>query len=288
LKQPVEDDEWVRRASVLVSCCRGGEKLFTYSCYEQRQWYTTLLQQLTARAANAAVFRGENISEKTKGIHREELLRILRHFMVQGDAMSMEKRAIMLLLYHSIGRAGEAAATNFNLLHWDDTHFLLWSGWNQMKASRGGELSYTTDSTNYEFDIIHALATYVISAGHKLSKRELARGPNGEVVPELVWLFPDYAKLENGGCAAKINAILRQLYDQKVTSMLFTSHGLRVGATNDLAMVARGDWFIEGECTLFHYISRERLVTDAGMFHTCLVESRQCLLYIVLTLSNLH
>jgi hypothetical protein len=240
-----------------------------------------MLQVLNARAANAAVFRGENISEKAKGIHREELLRIMRHFMAQGDAMSMERRAIMLLLYHSIGRAGEAAATNFNLLYWDDTHFLLWSGWNQMKASRGGELSYTCDSSNFELDLIHALATYVLSAGHKLSKRDLTRGPNGDVVPDLVWLFPDYAKLEGGGCAAKINNVLRQLYEAKVTSMLFTSHGLRVGATNDLAMqsdvpflsiVARGDWFIEGECTVYHYISRERLVTNAGTFYIVLID----------------
>jgi hypothetical protein len=105
-----------------------------------------------------------------------------------------------------------------------------------------------------------------------------------------VWLFPDYAKLEGSGCAAKINTILWQLHEEKVISMLFTSHGLHVGATNNLAMqsdvpflsmVACGDWFIEGKCTLFHYILHERLVTDAGTFCLCLV---CCLMYIALML----
>jgi hypothetical protein len=144
----------------------------------------------------------------------------MRHFMAQGDPMSMEKCVLMLLLYHSIGRAGEVAATNFNLLHWDDTHFLLWSGWHQMKASHGGEVWYISDSMNYEFDIIHALATYVITAGHKLSKHGLAQGPNGEVVPELVWLIMTFEDMKTNYNKQNQNCVVKAIVSAMDTSEL--------------------------------------------------------------------
>lgn len=212
------------------------------------------------------------MNEKTKGIYREELLKICEHFLKLGDPASMEKRAVFLMLYHSVGRAGEAATTNFDVMHWDETHKLLWSGWNQTKTGRGAEISYTSDSSRFELDMFHALACYIVTAKSKLSPG-YTRGPQGEASKSKVWLFPNFSSMEAGGCASKITHILEKLADEGVTTHSFTSHSLRIGATGVLAMmpdvpfcsiVARGDWYNNGECSVYIYVHGDMLVTVAG------------------------
>jgi hypothetical protein len=113
----------------------------------------------------------------------------------------------------------------------------------------------------------------------------------GDVERDPLWLFPAYASKSGGGCESKINNILRQLHKDGVTSELYTSHAFRVGATDDLVMnndvpyfsvTARGDWYMKGECMVYHYISRPLHVTKAGTYlevHRLLQASYCCCRY---------
>jgi hypothetical protein len=163
-KDPGPNVIWVH-----VDCCQScASQSDSNLCLLLSQWYNTLTNGLRARAVSAAVKRGDNISEKTRGMHRAELLKVCEYLLKCGDPQKLEDRAIVLFLYHSVGRAGEVACTNFTHMYWDDEHKNLWSAWNQTKMTRGGDLSYTPDCSHYEFDIFHALGTYIVTANAKL------------------------------------------------------------------------------------------------------------------------
>lgn len=210
--------------------------------------------------------RGENVSDKRLGIRRELLVRICDELLKQGTAEALEERAIILMLYHAVGRGGEVATTNLDIMHWEENDKMLWSGWNQMKTGRGTELSFTSDSLNFEIDFLHALAAYIVTAGGSLASDPASDEP--------AWLFPGYTDLKNGGAASKVSRILKDLVGVvEGLDELHASHGLRVGPTDDLAMniavnivsiIARGDWHWEGECMVFNYITQRLHVSEAG------------------------
>jgi hypothetical protein len=272
-KPPTDVDNWVSAALLIWV----GRLMMLNISLLDCQWYKQLFLQLKYVATAEVVFRGENISDKIAGINRHELLLICRYLLQKGDVTAMEHRAIFLMLYHSVGRASEAATTNFNLLNWNAERELLCSGWNQTKTGRGSSLTFTSDSSNFEVDVIHALAMHIVAAGRKLMP-VLTEDSEGNVANGMVWLFPGYADMKCGSCARKITSILKQLEKEKVTTDSWSSHGFRVGATDDLAfdvnvpylaIVARADWYEKGECSIYHYISRNKLVTQAGKLILC-------------------
>jgi hypothetical protein len=223
-------------------------------------------------AATKAILRGENVSEKTAGIHREEVLKIVKGLLQDGGVDAAAHRCIMLLLYHSVGRAIEASTCNFDLFHWDETQSLLWTGWNQTKTGRSTALSYTSHASTWESDVIHAMACHIVVAGATLHPDKIDDG-EGNVEDAATWLLPKYASMKGGGCAKKVNAVLKQSHKDKHASDSWSSHGFKVGACDDLAfepsvpflsIVARADWSEKGENSAFHYISRPMLVTKAG------------------------
>jgi len=58
------------------------------------------------------------------------------------NAVLLEERAVILALYHAIGRAGEVAALNFTNRRWTDC---LWSGWNEFKTGKDSEINFFPD-----------------------------------------------------------------------------------------------------------------------------------------------
>jgi hypothetical protein len=233
---------------------------------EESKWYTELLCGLKLRGRAAAIKRGENVRDRTMGIRRKLLIRLCDHLLMVGTVKAMEQRAILLTLYHSVGRASEASILNLYNMHWSEDDEMLWTGWNEMKTGRNTEISYHEDYDRYEVCQIHGLACYIVTAGGKI------RGSGNPDEPD--WLFPDFANLADGGASTKATAILKALVGVVPgLEAKHTAHGLRAGPTDDMAMnrvcdvvcmVARGNWDWVGECQLFGYIFNPLHVSRAG------------------------
>jgi hypothetical protein len=234
--------------------------------HDECLWYTDLMFALKLRGRAAAIKRGENVRDRTQGIRRTLLIRLCDHLLKVGSAKALEQRAILLTLYHSVGRGGEVSTLNFNNLRWSEDDEMLWTGWNELKTGRNTEISYHEDYDSYQVDQIHALACYIITAEGKL------KGSADPDEPD--WLFPDFANLADGGASTKATAILRALVGVvEGLDAKHTSHGLRAGPTDDMAMnrvcdvvcmIARGNWDWTGECQLFGYIFNPLHVSRAG------------------------
>ena len=90
-------------------------------------------------------------------------------------------------------------------------------------------MTFHPDACSYELDQFHALACYVIAGG----------GTSHSPDPELAgvsWMFPAFVNMSDGGASKKATRILKNLVG-KVADLTdeMTSHGLRVGSTDDMA-----------------------------------------------------
>jgi hypothetical protein len=234
--------------------------------HDESKWYTQLLHGLKLRGRAEAIKRGENVRDRTLGIRRKLLIRLCDHLLKVGTVKAMEQRAILLTLYHSVGRASEASFLNLHNMYWSEDDEMLWTGWNEHKTGRNTEISYHEDYDRYEVCQIHGLACYIVTAGGKI------RGSANPAEPD--WLFPDFATLADGGASTKATAILKALVGVVPgLEAKHTAHGLRAGPTDDMAMnrvcdvvcmIARGNWDWAGECQLFGYIFNPLHVSRAG------------------------
>jgi hypothetical protein len=184
-------------------------------------------EAVKSRGRAAAVRRGEMIREHTTGIRAKLLLRICQALLKKKTALTYEQRASVLCLYYAIGRAGEVAAINCDNMRFDEDDQCLLTGWNEFKTGHCNEIPYFPHAKSYEMDIFHALACYFVTAGGGL-RNDDPDEPN--------WLFPNLAKLK-GGPASKISKMLSDLIgDVEGLTKEHTSHGLRAGPSDDLAM----------------------------------------------------
>jgi len=198
---------------------------------------------LESRAVAACIRRGERIKDRTQGIRRDLLLQICDELLKRGDTPCYQDRAVVLCLYHAIGRGGEVSTLNFQMMHWDPNDDILWTGWHESKTSQENEISFHPDRVSYKIDVLHALGCYIITQGDKLNSCD----PD-----EKDWLFPEFYNLASGGASAKATRIIKSLVDY-IPSLYpeHASHGLRAGPADDLAMnelvdvvsiIARGNW----------------------------------------------
>lgn len=161
------------------------------------------------------------------------------------------KRLIVLCVYHAIGRGGEVAFMNLDAMRFDEDQHGLWTGWQETKTGHQNEIPYFPDIADWEVDTIQALAVYAITAINrgKLTDNPLPEEPN--------WLFPEYVSLVDGGAATKVSKILSTLQKKGRVEGLgveHTSHGLRAGPSDELAMneqvdviamIMRGNWYVQ-------------------------------------------
>eukprot|EP00542_Grammatophora_oceanica_P003567 CAMPEP_0194065926 /NCGR_PEP_ID=MMETSP0009_2-20130614/85740_1 /TAXON_ID=210454 /ORGANISM="Grammatophora oceanica, Strain CCMP 410" /LENGTH=749 /DNA_ID=CAMNT_0038718827 /DNA_START=67 /DNA_END=2316 /DNA_ORIENTATION=+ len=228
------------------------------------RWYVDLRHGLNNRARAFAIKKGEAILKEANALRRKLLKQIGEALLEDGSKQAMESRALLMMLYHAVGRAGEVSTINFDLFRWDDDDEAVWVEWGQQKTGRTSPISLHPDAEGPLVDVIHALACYIVSAGDIRNRN----------VDEPHWLFPSVASLVDGGASSKANRILEKLRG-KIPDLCagHTSHGLRAGATDDMAnnylchlvcMIARGDWDWKGECTLFSYLQHKVHVATAG------------------------
>lgn len=212
---------------------------------------STLFQNcLTSRSRANAIKRGERVCDRTLGIRRKLLLAIATELARVGTFDNDLKRLVVVLVYHAVGRGGEVAFLNLSGMRFDQDDHGLWTGWGEVKTGHDNDLPYYPNKEEWLTCALHALGVYIISAIHN---GKLNRNPN---IDEPIWLLPDFQGLANGGAATKITRILSELEKTKKVEGLsekHTSHGLRAGPSDDLALneavdvisiICRGNWCV--------------------------------------------
>jgi hypothetical protein len=225
----------------------------------QTQWYEDLYGALQNKLSVAAIKRGEQIENRTVGIHRELLVRICDVLLSVGTSSALENRAVILALYHAVGRGGEVSTSNWNTAGWEvingEGRFSL--NWGETKGGKEALLPFFPDYNTSSICFLHGLASYLITTTGQCKV--------GEEDANVEWIFKSYSDITNGGGAStKATRILKSLIG-RVTGLrdVHTVHGLRAGASDDMMLhpmanilgaIARGNWDFSGECMIFRYM----------------------------------
>lgn len=190
--------------------------------------------------------QGGQIVDKTIGIHESLILRICEKLLqVSKDRKdAYQERLQIILLYFSIGRGVEIQHLNFEGLSWiEENGGTLWANWNEIKCSYTNEIPFLPSNISFLMDSLHALVCHVITAGPTLSNPDPT---------EANWIFPNLEHMSQNAVAQNTTNILKSLVG--LVEGLFkrhTSHGLRVGATDDalanelvdlVSVICLGNW----------------------------------------------
>ena len=195
------------------------------------QWYTDLYTALKVRGIVAAIKRGESIGERTEGIHRELLMEIADSLLKKNTRESIESRAVLVMLYHAVGRGGEVSTSNWDTAIWEQCRggrFYL--DWGEVKGGKHCVLDFFPDASNFLICMIHSLAAYLITSSGKVQ--------GSAVDPQAPsWIFPSFVDMAEGGATNKASRILKKLVGEvEGLHNGHTAHGLRAGAADDMLL----------------------------------------------------
>jgi hypothetical protein len=238
-------------------------KMFDQDKYPvESKWYTESLHGLKRNGFVNAIKRGESVGDKTIGIRRRLLHAVIRK-LIQEERY--KEASAVCTLYHAVGRGGEVADTTFTSMKWDSTLEALWAGWPEVKTTHYTDLSFFANVHSYGYPTCYmwTFGAYII-----MEEGALRTQKN---MPDFI--YPDYRKLK-GSASAKVTQAISSLVG-KVDGLLkeHTSHGLRVGATDDMlsnnfchlaCAIARGAWDYSGVCMIFSYFTKNLHVSTSG------------------------
>jgi uncharacterized protein YihD (DUF1040 family) len=232
------------------------------------QWYTDLYGALKVRGIVAAIKRGESIGEKTEGIHRELLMDLTKCLLKNNTCDAIEARAVLVMLYHAVGRGGEVSTSNWDTAIWEKREggrFYL--DWGEVKVAKHSVLDFFPDAdNNHLICMIHSLAAYLVTSPGKVKSSTVTDAP--------AWIFPSFVDMADGGATSKASRILKNMVDD-VDGLHegHTVHGLRAGAADDMLLnkdcniigaIFRGNWDFTGDCVLFRYLYGKLFTSQAG------------------------
>jgi len=81
------------------------------------QWYEELYRGLNLRATALAIKKEAKVTKK-QVVLRGRLFSLL--YLVKHSDNGYEERAVILILFHAVGRGSEVAATTWESAEWDD------------------------------------------------------------------------------------------------------------------------------------------------------------------------
>ena len=134
---------------------------------------------------------------------RKLALKIVRHILKKKSAVSYEERLVVAILQSTLRRSEEVSTTSWKYASWDEKDKVCVMDWPETKiGTQGVGMSFGPDC-NWELDVIHSLASYLITN----------RG-NAATIGGGSWIFPQYANLASGGAAAKATKIVKACYGE--------------------------------------------------------------------------
>lgn len=268
--KPGTAQQYLSNAKNAISIKLKHKATFLLKDHPDAKWYKELYDQIYIRACVKAIKRGDPIKSATLSIRHKLLNKIAEQLVKRGDAAAYEDRAVVVTLYHAVGRGGEVSHTYFEGMHWSEEDEALWTSWPEEKTGHNGDISFHANAKGeYLTDWIHSMGCYIITSAGRLGS--VNKDPD-----DPSWLFPSYTNLADGGASSKASRILKSLHKEGSVKGLLAqhaSHGIRGGASDDMAtnktchivnMICRGGWDWTGECQIFGYLTRRFHVLEAG------------------------
>ncbi|EJK48593.1 hypothetical protein THAOC_32595, partial [Thalassiosira oceanica] len=234
------------------------------------EWYEQLYRGLRMKATVECIKRGGRVTKKAVGMSTEAL-KSTALFLPKQDNKSLgyEDRAILVTLYHAVGRGGEVDSSTWESAQYDTDRSMLVFDWGESK--NGVQYAMTMHPQNpgekndgWLTDWNHAMAGHILCGPRKFSPQ------NG-----ISYLFPAYTGMAPGGAATRVSKIIKKARDGGVDGIPeeMASHGLRVTGTDVMMFnphlpfmsgITRGGWDCQGDTMLFFYITNKKHVAEAG------------------------
>ncbi|EJK44324.1 hypothetical protein THAOC_37144, partial [Thalassiosira oceanica] len=185
------------------------------------EWYEQLYRGLRMKATVECIKRGGRVTKKAVGMSTEAL-KSTALFLLKQDNKSLgyEDRAILVTLYHAVGRGGEVDSSTWESAQYDTDRSMLVFDWGESK--NGVQYAMTMHPQNpgekndgWLTDWNHAMAGHILQNG-------------------ISYLFPAYTGMAPGGAATKVSKIIKKARDGGVDGIPeeMASHGLRVTGTD--------------------------------------------------------
>ena len=217
---------------------------------------------------------GGTISKKHVGFPKKVLAECVKYLLERyDDGTGYEERAVLVMLFHAVGRSSEVAVTTWDSSSWDEERQMLVFDWGELKVGQQYIMTLHPSADvedGWVLDSFHSLGCYLLCAPskHKASASAEEAGIN--------FMFPSYVNMADGGCAAKVTRTIEKCRDGgKVEGIPddLTSHGLRVSAADEMmfnvylpffAAIARGGWDCKADTMLFFYLTLKLHMATAG------------------------
>ncbi|EJK45785.1 hypothetical protein THAOC_35583 [Thalassiosira oceanica] len=234
------------------------------------EWYEQLYRGLRMKATVECIKRGGRVSKKAVGMSAETLKSTALFLLKQEDAnLGYEERAILVTLYHAVGRGGEVDSSVWNFASYDEDRAMIVFDWGESKNGVQYAMSMHPqnpgeNNDGWLLDWPHSIACQLIGGPRKLAPES-----------DMSFLFPAYVGMASGGAATKVSRIIKKARDGGVEGIPdeMASHGLRVTAADVMffsyklplmSAVTRGGWDCKGDTLAFYYISNKKHIAEAG------------------------
>ena len=244
-------------------------------------WYEHLYRGLRMRASVECIKRGGKLKKKAVGMSLAAMKNSLLFLLKQEGSLGYEERAIIVTLYHAVGRASEVDSSVWESASWDADRGMLTLDWGESK--KGVQYAMTfhpqalespSDNNNQRVDDdswlmcwFHSMACFLLCGPRKHASPNNAN-----------YLFAAYTGMAPGGAASKVTRILTKCSDGNVEDIPegMASHGLRVTASDVMMFnhllafmsgIARGGWDCAADTLLFFYITNKKHVASAGRYN---------------------
>jgi hypothetical protein len=147
-------------------------------------WYKKLLKNVERNCSRRAIDRGEKITDSPPPTGRDIIAAMALAYFSCGTQEAMLRRLLIVLIFLVAGRAGEVAASTWNLLSWDHTLKNLYFNWSQPKTSKQKGIGIVSDNDNHGTDIYKAFGD-LFAMGY-------FRKVRFDPTDENNWMFPDW------------------------------------------------------------------------------------------------
>lgn len=198
--------------------------------HDDAKWYSECYNSAKRLSSIACAKRGEATKEVKLPIQLVLLCRIVKAFLDDSDPKrppKYEDAAVVVKLYHAVGRSSEGPLTSFMKMNWDPSEEALWCLWSELKvATNENDICFfaNTLQLGYLTDYNTSMGMHILTSGTKLCN-----------VPGNL-LFPTYVSLNESGASGRLTRLIRELKGWNIgVSDEHSSHSLRKGAMDDLS-----------------------------------------------------
>ena len=143
-------------------------KPLSYGNNMKPQWYNDLYRGLKMRACALCIKRGGTITKKHVGFAKKALEDCIKHLLQKYiNGTGYEERAVLVMLFHAVGRGSEVGSTTWDSATWDEDRQMLVFDWGELKGSQQYIMTLHPSADvedGWILDSFHSIACYLLCA----------------------------------------------------------------------------------------------------------------------------